>query len=370
VWHGPDGNHEYTRSTEYYNYADTVFTSSEKNAEAYRNLNGSNQIDSNGYGDRRDYYNIRNLVANLNVNAQRTTTMDDGSKTFAYDIDNSNGTNTYLNVDKSHLLPDDYIEYQLTVAASDDSMIPVYHPDIRFVAPTGQRVVGWYIIENTSDIPNDDITGKLSTASTGSNTAIAASPIDRDAYYSLVAGADGNEETCYRRLDISAGDLSKEESLNQVAKGKKIVVSVITQLTDELSSFEGKTINPGIYAAAHPQHTYSQYRIRNINNAPGAYYYSTHHYTDSTEGAEYHRYNTNSYYGELNNELTYMSDIRTSTTFYDSRNLKLDVNYTDPEFHYDGMPMKFTMTGGTGTNNATAANAENDTLHSLERAVY
>ncbi len=32
--------------------------------------------------------------------------------------------------------------------------------------------------------------------------------------------------------------------------------------------------------------------------------------------------------------------------------------------------MKFTMTGGTGTNNATAANAENDTLHSLERAVY
>jgi len=347
-----------------------VFTSSEKNAEAYKNLNGSNQIDSNGYGDRRDYYNIRNLVANLNVNAQRTTTMDDGSKTFAYDVDNSDGTNTYLNVDKSHLLPDDYIEYQLTVAASGDSMIPVYHPDIRFVAPTGQRVVGWYIIENTSDIPNDDITGKLSTASTGSNTAITASPIDRDAYYSLVSGADGNEETCYRRLDISAGDLSKEESLNQVVKGKKIVVSVITQLTDELSSFEGKTINPGIYAAAQPQHTYSQYRIRNINNAPGPYYYSTHHYTDSTEGAEYHRYNTNSYYGELKNELTYMSDIRTSTTFYDSRNLKLDVNYTDSEFHYDGMPMKFTMTGGTGTNNATVVNAENDTLHSLERAVY
>ena len=370
VWHGPDGNHEYTSSTDYYNYADTVFTSSEKNAEAYKNLNGSNQIDSNGYGDRRDYYNIRNLVANLNVNAQRTTTMDDGSKTFAYDIDNSDGTNTYLNVDKSHLLPDDYIEYQLTVAASGDSMIPVYHPDIRFVAPTGQRVVGWYIIENTSDIPNDDITGKLSTASTGSNTAITASPIDRDAYYSLVSGADGNEETCYRRLDISAGDLSKEESLNQVVKGKKIVVSVITQLTDELSSFEGKTINPGIYAAAQPQHTYSQYRIRNINNAPGPYYYSTQHYTDSTEGAEYHRYNTNSYYGKLKNELTYMSDIRTSTTFYDSRNLKLDVNYTDSEFHYDGMPMKFTMTGGTGTNNATAVNAENDTLHSLERAVY
>ena len=370
VWHGPDGNHEYTSSTDYYNYADTVFTSSEKNAEAYRNLNGSNQIDSNGYGDRRDYYNIRNLVANLNVNAQRTTTMDDGSKTFAYDIDTSAGANTYLNVDKSHLLPDDYIEYQLTVAASADSMIPVYHPDIRFVAPTGQRVVGWYIIENNSDIPNDDITGRLSTSSTGSNTAISSSAIDKNAYYSLVAGTDGNEETYYRRLDISAGDLSKEESLNQLAKGKKIVVSVITQLTDELGSFEGKTINPGIYAAAHPQHTYSQYRIRNINNASGPYYDSKHHYTDSTEGAEYHRYNTSSYYGGLNNELTYMSDIRTSTTFYDSRNLKLDVNYTDPEFHYDGMPMKFTMTGGTGSNNATAANAENDTLHTLDKAIY
>ena len=125
----------------------------------------------------------------------------------------------------------------------------------------------------------------------------------------------------------------------------------------------------GIYAAAHPQHTYSQYKIRNISNDAPHYTYQ-HYYDDSAESAEYWRYTTTSYYGELNNELTYMSDIGTSTTFYDSRNLKLDVNYTDPEFHYDGMPMKFTMTGGTGTNNATAANAENDTLHSLERAVY
>ncbi len=369
IWHGPNGNHEYSSSTDYYNYADTVFTSSEKNAETYKNLNGSNQNDGYGNGDRRDYYNIKNLVANMNVKAQRVTTMEDGSETFAYDIDYSEGSNTYLKVDKNHLLPDDYIEYQLTVAASADSMLPVYHPDIRFVAPTGQRVVGWYIIENTSDIPDDDITGKLSTASTGSNTAITASPIDKKAYYSLVEGTDGNEETYYRRLDISAGDLSKEESLNQLAKGKKIVVSVITQLTDELSTFEGKTINPGIYAAAHPQHTYSQYKIRNISNDAPHYTYQ-HYYDDSAESAEYWRYTTTSYYGELNNELTYMSDIRTSTTFYDSRNLKLDVNYTDSEFHYDGMPMKFTMTGGTGTNNATAANAENDTLHSLERAVY
>ena len=54
-------------------------------------------------------------------------------ETFAYDIDYSEGSNTYLKVDKNHLLPDDYIEYQLTVAASADSMLPVYHPDIRFI---------------------------------------------------------------------------------------------------------------------------------------------------------------------------------------------------------------------------------------------
>ena len=47
-----------------------------------RILNGSNQNDGYGNGDRRDYYNIKNLVANMNVKAQRVTTMEDDSRDF------------------------------------------------------------------------------------------------------------------------------------------------------------------------------------------------------------------------------------------------------------------------------------------------
>ena len=85
---------------------------------------------------------------------KRETKISDSTNSFAYDIDGK----TKVALNKNQLLPDDFIEYQISLGTSDDSAIPVYHPDVRFIVPNGQRIIGWYILENDSDIGNEDIT--------------------------------------------------------------------------------------------------------------------------------------------------------------------------------------------------------------------
>ncbi len=55
---------------------------------------------------------------------------------------------------------------QISLGTSDDSAIPVYHPDVRFIVPNGQRIIGWYILENDSDIGNEDITAQATSEAT------------------------------------------------------------------------------------------------------------------------------------------------------------------------------------------------------------
>ncbi len=364
-----NGADEYTQfpnvsdaSNERYNNVAISFTSADRNAETYKNLSGI---------QNRDYFRIYNIAANMNINMQRLTDISAGS-TFAYDFDYNGTANEELAVDRNHLLPNDYIEYKLSVGTSANSIIPVYHPDLRLVAPAGQRIIGWYVKSNNSDIPSEDFTATLSNTTSGSNAAIDRAEVDRDKNYSLVTDADGvSTKTNYKRIDISLGDLSKAEELNQLKQGETIEIVVVTQLTNELNPFEGKTINANYYAAARPQHTYSQYKIKNGSNTQSNGYVSSsngyYYYSDTSEKADYYRYGVTSFYGDLNSESTYMSDVRSNTTFYDSRNLIITSSYDDAEFHYDGMPVTVKITGANGS---TACDVENDTLHTLETAVY
>ena len=178
---------------------------------------------------------------------ERETKISDSTNSFAYDIDGK----TKVALNKNQLLPDDFIEYQISLGTSDDSAIPVYHPDVRFIVPNGQRIIGWYILENDSDIGNEDITAQ---ATSGSNTV---SIVKDKRYYK----ASDNTDTNYKQLNISCGDLTKDEKYNQITKGKNIKIVVITELTQEVKPFEGKNIVQNVYVTTHPKHTYSQHAL-------------------------------------------------------------------------------------------------------------
>lgn len=92
------------------------------------------------------------------------------------------------------------------------------------------ELFGWYILENDSDIGNEDITAQ---ATSGSNTV---SIVKDKRYYK----ASDNTDTNYKQLNISCGDLTKDEKYNQITKGKNIKIVVITELTQEVKPFEGK----------------------------------------------------------------------------------------------------------------------------------
>ena len=114
-----------------YNYVDVAFTTSDTDSWSYgyRTDTGGNAKGTTTY----DYYRVNNLVSTMTVNMKRESKIKSGTTSFAYDVD---GT-TKVAVDKNHLIPDDYVEYQITIGADKDTMIPLYHPDMRFNAPTG-----------------------------------------------------------------------------------------------------------------------------------------------------------------------------------------------------------------------------------------
>ncbi|MDE6110661.1 MAG: hypothetical protein K2F65_01960, partial [Eubacterium sp.] len=334
----------------------------------------------------RDYYYLRNLVSTMNVDLTRITEFEDDTLTFAYDKDNTpaaenlkdkNG-NGLLSVDRSHLLPDDYIEYQVSIAADPNALMPLYHPDVRLIAPVGQRIVGWYILSNDSDISNDDITATAKT----STTAASGVELVKDKFYSLENNGSEDVETNYKQIDISLGDINKSIADNQIKQGKKAVIVLVTQLTNEMSNFEGQTVYPSLYVYGRPQHTFSQYQIRHLvdgaltGEASNTQISTSNaYYSDTSEGATYYRYlelkkndNNPYYFGDYENEYTYVDNIRSNQTFYKNpQNLSMSNSYVDPDYRYDGMPMTITM---TGYRNSKAAAIVNDTYHSFETATF
>ncbi len=329
----------------YYNNLSASFVSSDMNAEQYQgNLSGT---------DGDDYYCIRNVVGTLIVNMTRGSDVD-SKNSFAYDVDkDDSNVNTELAVDTSHLLPDDYVEYHLTVGSKSNGMIPIYHPDVRFTVPAGQRIVGWRIETpfEKSNISNDDITATVGTTE-----------IKKDKIYSQLA--DG-VTTNYKELNISVGDLSKSKEDNYVLQGDKVVIVVMTQLTTELSPFEGKTMNATYEAAARPEHTYSQYMIQNENGQSNNYCSSSSAYYSHNDGGaiNYYRYDKN--FRGTNNEITYTSEVRSSLTFFaNNQNLGIEYTFNSNLLHFDRQGMTIKSYGANKTP------VINNTNHTLDSATY
>ena len=172
-----------------YNIADTSFISSDLNAMKYG---------GNVSTDKEDYYNIANTVADLYVDLKRGKTVD-GKNAFAYDhyLD---GTETKERaVDKDHLTVHDYVEYELTFGVNATSALPSTHPDLRFTAPDGMRIIGWKIKENTTDISPNDI---QAMAAQKNDTPV---PMKKDGLYAVQSNNPDTDpvDTNYKELNIS-----------------------------------------------------------------------------------------------------------------------------------------------------------------------
>lgn len=336
-----------------YNTVDAAFTSSDLNAMPY----GGNISSTKS----SDYYEIANTVADLFVNLQRGKEID-GKPAFAYDRHEEDGTTKEKAVDKDHLTVNDYVEYELTLGVDKDSPIPSTHQDMRFTAPDGMRIVGWKVKENETGLDLSDITATAIQKSSTDSTSLT-----KDMLYSLTEDDNGEKvETNFKELNISIG-----EDTVLMAPGKYIRVTVITQLTNEIKPFEGKTITPVYEAAALPVHCYSQYRIyrekaKDNNNVTG--FYSAY----STDGdINYYRGHGNYYRVPSSQwtEETYQSKITSTIKFMDADNLKLNYAFTDKILHFDKNPMKLSLTGVDVETN-TEKDITNDSEHDLESLTY
>lgn len=346
---------DYWSGTSLTNTVNVGFVASNLNAEAYQgNLSGT---------DPDDYYRIQNLVGTMIVNMSRGSLVN-GVNSFAYDRDKKATSTEQLAVDSGHLLPDDYIEYHLTVGAKEDSKLPIYHPDVRFTAPKGQRIVGWKIetpFNQTTKISNEDITATVKDGTTDL-------PFEKDKVYSLVGIEDHYIETNYKELNISVGDLTKSDEFNLVQPGDKVKITVITQLTNETPAFEGVKVEQAKFeAAANPKHTYSQYMIHHETGGAGSGYCDSTNAYHSHDGIYYYRYdkdfyrvNGNPYTGQ-----TYTSEVRSGVQFFDNtQNLGIEYSYNSNLYHFDRQGMTIKSYGA----NKTAVT--NNTLHTLDSATF
>ena len=68
-------------------------------------------------------------------------------------------------------------------------------------------------------------------------------------------------------------------------------------------------------------------------------------------------------------ERTYLSEVKSELTFYDSLDLTVNVEYDNDNYHYDSQPVTLTVAGKPGEGEDPGAVC-NDTLHSLKEAVY
>ncbi len=377
-------------TTQYWNTAEAEFTAIESAAEKYQGHLTEGTV-------RRDYYRMDNLVSTLLVDLTRGRTLEkeDGSQefSFAYDGETADGKDRELfTVDREHLLPGDYVEHRLSVGVDADSPIPVYHPDLVFEVPRGQRIVGWYVENQDSGISSEDIT-VLAGDKTGRTGTVKLAPekyygVQKKGLFASLFSGEELEETAFRRLDISVGNPEKAFEENLLKPGKEIVIVAVIQLTEELEAFEGKTLPALFQAAARPTHTYSQYKIQakdyaekdgavtNTLSVQNAYF------TDEEE-VEYLRYyadpnhtdamtKMSTWFGSKLNvlrERTYLSEVKSELTFYDSLDLTVNVEYDNDNYHYDSQPVTLTVAGKPGEGEDPGAVC-NDTLHSLKEAVY
>ncbi len=377
-------------TTQYWNTAEAEFTAIDNTADKYQgHLTGGTV--------RRDYYRMDNLVSTLLVDLARGRTLEkeDGSQEFFFSYDGetaSGGDRELFGGDREHLLPGDYVEYRLSVGVDADSPIPVYHPELVFEVPGGQRIVGWYVENQDSGILSEDITvlagDKTGRTGTVKLTAEKYYGVQKKGLFASLFSGEDLEETAFRRLDISVGNTEKDFEENLLKPGKEIVIVAVTQLTEELEAFEGKTLEALFQAAARPTHTYSQYKIQAKDYAEedGAVTKTLSvqnaYFTDEEE-VKYLRYYADPnhtdamtkrsvWFGsklKVLRERTYLSEVKSELTFYDSLDLAVDVEYDNDNYHYDGQPVTLTVAGKPKEGEEPEAVC-NDTLHFLKEAVY
>lgn len=326
-------------------YVDATFATSDQNAQPYGGYAaGTNRYDSCLVG---------NTVADMVVNLTKTSETG-GTTTRAYDNSNRDGESPRLAVDQNHLAPEDYIEYTLYMGADASSSIDLAKMFSDITVPEGMRIVGYRLGENTTSIPDEDISVKVGEGST-------AKELKSNKIYSL---AEDGSKTDYSRVSVECGKLPKDSF---VKPGKYVKLILVAQLTNN-AEFEGKDIKPFVWeAAAAHTHTYSQYRIyrqggagRNNSHNWGSDVW----YTSDGDIAYYHGYKKYlNKFLNVPNEKTYISKVVTQDKFV---NPGIAVSYTfdDAIRHYDKQPMTIKVSG------PKAGAITNDTRHHLKDATF
>lgn len=340
-------------------YVSASFTPADMNAEkTFYTASGTDSDES---------YNVRNLVGQLAVRLDRG--YDAG---FAYDRNKvtigESSTIVEHTVDQDHLIPYDYVNYTLTAGATGTTAIPLQHTDMRFTVPTGQRIVGWEIKNNNvASVQNNEITATVKDAS-GSDITLKPNN-----YY--VAETDGTA-TNYKEINISIGAKGDVVDGDMIKAGEQVQIIVYTQLTAEITSFEGSAIANAAYSVtSKPKHTFSQYSIFGLNTSGSitgnndswgsSYYYQTENNTNSA--INYYRYNTDFYRlsGTPYTGANYTAVINSKLTFRKmDDDLHLTYEYTDMSAQYDrqGMIVKMYNAGKTAITN--------DTRHTLKEMTF
>ncbi len=310
------------------NKMDAVFTSIDPNHDVYSDLSGTIHNAS---------YYISNLVGELDVELTRTR----DSNKFAYDKDDKNANAPKTDVDASHLLPWDYVEYTATIRADANALIPLEQTSARFVVPVGQRIVGWEIVSNDTDIPDSEI-----TAVDADGNPV---PVDTD------LSMDGDALTNLKDITITIGDDAKAQAdpdSVQIDADKGVVIRFITQMTDEHGdAYQGKQMQASFYAASDMKHGYSQYRIGDAGTGTGNYRNSGDAGTLGSSSG----YTDMSYYRQASGNPilapnTYYALVYSGLIFYTNPNtISVDYSFDKASEDYlgefDGNPATVTVSG-------------------------
>ena len=300
------------------NYVDFAFASVDPNANKYTS-------DKNTLTDsqKSDYFNVTNRVATLVTRTTRTRNLDGGGAGFAYD--NDDNQTPALEVDKDHLMPYDYIEYEMYVKNDDTAILPLQRPYLNFRLQEGQRLVKWEVVENTTDIPNEKITGTMQVDDTTEPEVEVRPEID----YSI--NKDGSDNF-YRKLKVTVGEKGA-----RLQAGKMVKIRITTQLTDEKKkdgkpAYEGEKLQANSWVTADPSHNYPQYAIESRGDI-----YGTGSYRKETDLGGEVAYTRN--YSQANastpQNQVYEARAVSDLTFKNNKSIEVAYQFDDPEYEYD-----------------------------------